>query len=93
MFLETKKRGCRFQCILWISGWVLLTGQIGCTPVVIPKGQVVDMTYAFDAQTLYWPHNKPFQWEKTSWGLKHTEGYWYASGIISGSNPSFKPHG
>lgn len=29
---------------------------------------LIDLTYPFDEQTIYWPHNKPFAWEQTSWG-------------------------
>ena len=40
---------------------------------------LIDLTYPFDEQTIYWPHNKPFAWEQTSWGPS-PGGYWYASG-------------
>lgn len=40
---------------------------------------LIDLTYPFDEQTIYWPHNKPFAREQTSWGPS-TGGYWYASG-------------
>ena len=72
------------QKILGTIGLTLAASLIGCTSGVMPKGQVVDMTYPFDKQTLYWPHNKPFQWEKTSWGPNH-EGHWYASANFSAS--------
>jgi kynurenine formamidase len=38
----------------------------------------VDLTYPFDQQTIYWPHNQHFQWEKTNWGMTEA-GYWYAA--------------
>ena len=60
--------------------WLLL----GCHHDSLRKGNLVDMTYPFDEQTIYWPHNKPFQWEKTNWGQAHG-GYWYASGSFSAS--------
>jgi len=44
----------------------------------------VDLTYDFDEQTIYWPTNKPFQWERTAWGIT-AGGYWYASGNFSAS--------
>lgn len=40
---------------------------------------LIDLTYPFDEHTIYWPHNKPFAWEQTSWGPS-SGGYWYASG-------------
>ncbi|MGD9853148.1 MAG: cyclase family protein [Nitrospirales bacterium] len=73
-----------FHVISGIIGLTLLMGLTGCTHGVIPKGQVVDMTYPFDEQTIYWPHNKPFQWEKSSWG-PNENGYWYASANFSAS--------
>jgi len=43
---------------------------------------LVDLTYALDEQTVFWPTNKPFRWTKSAWG--HTaSGYWYASGEFS----------
>lgn len=39
---------------------------------------LIDLTYPFDEHTIYWPHNKPFAWEQTSWGSS-PGGYWYAS--------------
>jgi len=84
MFLDRKKFLPITQVILGTIGLTLVGSLIGCTPGVMPKGQVVDMTYPFDEQTLYWPHNKSFQWEKTSWGSNH-EGHWYASANFSAS--------
>ena len=43
---------------------------------------LVDLTYPFDEQTVFWPTNKPFKWEKAAWGTT-TAGYWYASGDFS----------
>jgi len=45
---------------------------------------IIDLTYPFDDQTIYWPNNKPFQWEKLRWG-KNASGHWYASGAFSAS--------
>ena len=41
--------------------------------------KLIDLTYPFDEHTIAWPTNKPFTWEKTSWGMT-AAGYWYASG-------------
>jgi kynurenine formamidase len=43
---------------------------------------LLDLTYPLDEQTVFWPANKPFSWEKTAWG-KTAGGYWYASGEFS----------
>ncbi|RMH36489.1 MAG: cyclase family protein [Nitrospirae bacterium] len=47
-------------------------------------GTVVDLTYPFDRQTIYWPGNKTFTWERQHWGMI-AEGYWYASGSFAAS--------
>jgi kynurenine formamidase len=40
--------------------------------------QILDMTYTYDENTIYWPTAKPFELNKLNWGI--TEGgYWYAS--------------
>jgi kynurenine formamidase len=44
----------------------------------IDETKLVDLTYALDEQTVFWPLNKPFTWDKSSWG-KTAQGYWYAS--------------
>lgn len=42
------------------------------------KEQMLDMTYPYDENTIYWPTAKPFELNKLNWGI--TEGgYWYAS--------------
>lgn len=45
---------------------------------------LVDLTYPLSEETVYWPTNKPFQWEKTHWGMTDA-GYWYASATFSAS--------
>ncbi len=45
---------------------------------------IVDLTYAFSEDTIYWPKNQSFQWEKTAWGPTE-KGYWYASANYGGS--------
>jgi kynurenine formamidase len=48
----------------------------------IDESKIVDLTYPLDEQTVFWPANKPFTWEKAAWG-KTSKGYWYASGDFS----------
>jgi kynurenine formamidase len=45
---------------------------------------LVDLTHSFGVETVYWPTNKPFQWEKTDWGVTPF-GYWYASANFAAS--------
>lgn len=45
---------------------------------------LIDLTYTFDEETLYWPTEGSFQHERTAWGM--TEGgYWYSSYRFAGS--------
>src|SRR5262245_64633379 len=48
----------------------------------IDESKLVDLTYPFDEETVFWPTNKPFTWEKAAWG-RTANGYWYASGDFS----------
>jgi kynurenine formamidase len=48
----------------------------------IDEKKLLDLTYPLDEQTVFWPTNKPFAWEKAAWG-KTANGYWYASGDFS----------
>ena len=48
------------------------------------KGKLLDMTYQYDEDTIYWPTAKAFELRKVSWGM--TEGgWWYASNEYSAS--------
>ncbi len=49
-----------------------------------PKGKLLDMTYPYDEDTIYWPTAKPFHLEKVSWGISEG-GWWYASNEFSAS--------
>lgn len=42
----------------------------------------LDLTYPFDEETIYWPDNQPFMWEKTNWGV-NAAGYWYSAARFS----------
>lgn len=53
----------------------------------IDDRKLLDLTYPFDEQTIVWPTNKPFTWEKKSWGMT-AAGYWYASGDFTMSEHS-----
>jgi len=63
--------------------WLLFAGLImACAPAHHQK--LLDLTHDFGQETIYWPHNKRFQWEKTDWGMTPA-GYWYASANFSAS--------
>jgi kynurenine formamidase len=46
--------------------------------------QVIDLTHAFGEDTISWPANKSFTWEKTAWGPT-AAGYWYTSATFATS--------
>ena len=46
--------------------------------------KAVDLTYAFDERTIYWPTDPSFRWQKAKWGPS-PGGYWYASATYSAS--------
>lgn len=50
----------------------------------LESAAIIDLTHAFDENTIYWPTAKPFTWEKESWG-KDGRGYWYAAARYSAS--------
>lgn len=64
--------------------------QSGASPTAAPTSsainttKVVDLTYNFDEQTVYWPTAQPFKWEKESWG-KSAGGWWYTAARYSAS--------
>ncbi len=46
--------------------------------------RVVDLTYSFDASTIYWPTAKGFEWQKESWGPSE-RGHFYAAARYAAS--------
>jgi kynurenine formamidase len=46
--------------------------------------KIIDLTYAFNEKTIYWPTAKAFKHEKVSWG-KAAGGYWYTNANYSAS--------
>ncbi len=46
-----------------------------------PKGKVIDLTHSFDAETIYWPTESGFLFEKQAEGFTE-KGYFYASNFF-----------
>jgi kynurenine formamidase len=70
-----------------MTGILVVIALVACAGPVsaqIDERKLVDLTYPFDERTIYWPTNKPFQWEKTDWGMT-AGGYWYASANFAAS--------
>jgi len=51
------------------------------TPVV---PQIIDLSYAFDQGTVYWPNNESFQHQQVAFG-RTPAGYWYSSYTFAAS--------
>ena len=63
---------------------LLFVSAAGMSFAQIDERKLIDLTHAFDEQTVNWPTAKPFQWQKDAWG-KSEGGYWYASGSFAAS--------
>jgi kynurenine formamidase len=64
-----------------IIGWAGSAGgtQSGAKAAIeFPRGKLIDLTYPFNAQTIYWPTAKTFSLEKVAEG-ETAQGYWYAA--------------
>jgi kynurenine formamidase len=48
------------------------------------EGKLLDMTYVYDENTIYWPTAEPFKLDKVFWGISEG-GWWYASNHYSAS--------
>ena len=48
------------------------------------EGKLLDMTYTYDEETIYWPTAEPFKLEKVGWEISEG-GWWYASNNYSAS--------
>ena len=46
------------------------------------ESKLIDLTWAFDAETVYWPTARRFELERVAWGANE-RGHWYASNDFS----------
>ncbi len=68
---------CRWTCVLLLAG--------GCaTSTAIDDSQVVDLTYPFNEETIYWPTAHRFTLTRVAWGLNEDR-RWYASNDYAAS--------
>ncbi|MBX3278517.1 MAG: cyclase family protein [Acidobacteria bacterium] len=76
------------SCWMFVIGSVLLGLSCSSPPSPqrsgIDESRIVDLTYSFDENTIYWPTAQPFRWEKESWG-QSAGGYWYTAARYSAS--------
>jgi kynurenine formamidase len=65
------------QLLRCLTPYPLVVAAAGCA-ATIDESKVVDLTYAFDEQTIYWPTARRFELERVAHG-HDAEGRWYAS--------------
>jgi kynurenine formamidase len=74
------------SCVLFLSSVllavVLRVPAYGQTPLKIDGAKLVDLSYAYNAKTVYWPNAKGFEHRKDVWSMT-PQGYWYAAGGFS----------
>jgi kynurenine formamidase len=58
--------------------------QQGSSRIAIDPSKLIDLTYPFDAQTIYWPNASGFEWRQEHWGPRE-DGHWYAAGHYAAS--------
>ena len=71
-------------CLLLSSSLVFLSCQSahGPKPPAFPSGKIIDLSYAYDAETIYWPTAEGFRLEKDFEGMTE-KGYYYAANKFS----------
>jgi kynurenine formamidase len=63
--------------------WIPMLLLAGCAAApTLDETRMVDLTWPFDAGTLYWPTSEPFRLERTAWGADE-QGHWYAAARFS----------
>src|ERR1700741_578188 len=75
-----------------ILGAITLASLAGCGAAPAPpadrgtidESKIVDLTYSFDKNTIYWPTGQPFTWKREAWG-RTASGYWYTAGRYAAS--------
>jgi kynurenine formamidase len=91
------KHGARFLCIMFgtMSRKLLFTlsfllfasvawAQKSSGAIDLEHSQILDLTYSFDQNTIYWPTAEGFKWTKDAWGPS-PGGYFYASASYGAS--------
>ena len=61
-----------------IAAAIFIAGACSPPPRIDPA-KLVDLTYSYNEQTVYWPNAKGFRHQKDTWA-KTPGGYWYAAG-------------
>ena len=75
MIVAMNKKYLYVQLCYRVFGWVLLSTTVAWS---FSKSHVVDLTYSFNASTIYWPTEKGFNLKSIFYG-KTTGGYFYSA--------------
>ncbi|MBC8186120.1 cyclase family protein [candidate division KSB1 bacterium] len=62
--------------------YLIIICLISCQQPQDINDKLLDMTYPYDENTIYWPNAKPFELNKGNWGITDA-GYWYAANEYS----------
>jgi kynurenine formamidase len=75
---------CPVCFLLIAAAGMLLTGCQEQAEEAAHKAEstLLDMTYPFNENSIYWPNANPFKLKKGNWGITDA-GYWYASNEFS----------
>ncbi len=79
-----------FVCsLLWVAFW--RCGDADAPPSFqrnpLDGFKPVDLSHAYDDETIFWPTGAPFRHERTAWGIS-AGGYWYSSYDFASSEHS-----
>ena len=62
--------------------WLFPLTFVGCAPFTIDESKVIDLTYEFSEETVYWPTAQSFKLERVAYGIGEN-GKWYAANNFS----------
>jgi kynurenine formamidase len=67
-----------------LSLFLVIAFNVSCTApspqsLKIDPSKLVDLSYTYDAQTIYWPNAEGFVHRKDQWAI-NSSGFWYAAG-------------
>jgi kynurenine formamidase len=65
--------------ILIVACSIVLAAGAAFAAEVIDTAKIIDLTWTFDATTIYWPTEKPLVHEREHYGIEEPGGYFYAS--------------
>jgi kynurenine formamidase len=68
-------------CRIALSALILTSACASPQPPAFPRGELVDLSHTYDAQTIYWPTAEGFQLRKDADGVTPA-GYYYAANSL-----------